>query len=450
MEELSAGLSVDSTALVDDLLSRTKPSPADFLVGVEFEFFGVERPQRPGDPLRPLAYFGPRGIEALFEGLCRLGWAPELEDGKAIALEKGTTHISLEPGGQVELSGSPFADLAGVGDELRSVVSELLEVGDSLGLEFYQCGRQPFFSHVEIPWVPKGRYGIMKPYLGARGEHAHKMMKETSGIQVNLDATGEADLMRKFRVATAVSPLVTAMFANSAIREGQPSGWQSERLEIWRATDPARCGLIPCGLKPGVSAKCYIDYALDVPMMFLWRDGWIAMKGRTFRDFLATGHGEHRATWTDWNLHLSGIFTEVRIKGYLEVRSIDAVPWPLSMAVPALWKGLLYDAKSLDQLDAMTEGWRYAELEALSARIPRDGLGSAWRGGTLQPLAERLVEIARGGLSAAEQAALEPLVTLIAAGENPSVAFLRRWEAERWGEDLDAFLAANGIRRLLG
>lgn len=439
--ELTAQLTCeDKEGLRDEILSRAKGREA-YRVGVEFEFFGIERDSR-----LPLAYAGERGIERLFAMMVERGWHPQLEGERAIALEKDGSNISLEPGGQVELSGAPFADMAGVEGELKSVVGELADCGDALGLGFYQAGMQPFFTGAEIPWVPKGRYGVMKAYLPERGHLAHLMMKETGGVQVNLDFSSEADLARKFRLASRIAPLSSAMFANSAISAGAPNGWQSRRVEIWRHTDPARCGLIPSVFADEFTVADYVDYAMSVPMMFLYRDGqYLPMHGMSFCEFVKGGHPDHKATFQDWELHLSGIFTEIRLKGYLEIRTTDGAPAPWTLAMPAFWKGLIYSDAALDGLEAMTEGWTFEEVDALLEPIAREGTRASFRGQPVSELIERLLALAHDGLPDDERRFLQPLIDLMPG--TLADRQLERWPT--WSQDTDAFLADNGIRRHL-
>ncbi len=428
--------------LVEDFSSRTKPRDG-FLVGAEFEFFGVEYPEG-----RPLAYAGERGISSLFERLAARGWEAELEDGRAIALSRGGASLTLEPGGQVELAGSPGADLDSVRVELGNICGQLVTAGAELGLRFYQCGRQPFFELDDIPWVPKGRYGVMRSHLGQRGSMAHRMMKETGSIQVSLDFDSEEDLCRKFQLVSRLSPVTAALFANSAVACRKPTGMLCERALIWRNTDPARCGLIPGAFEEGFGFQAHVDNALDTPMMFLYRDGWLQMPGISFRDYLADGYEGHSASWTDWNLHLSGIFTDVRLKSYLEIRTADALPWPLPMTVPAFWVGLLYDDNALEKASELVAGWSFELTEALVGEVVEKGLGAEARGRPLRALAEQLVGLAQDGLPESQRKYLTPLADQLSIHQTaPAVQFVEAWESD-WVDNLEGFLEVNGLERV--
>ncbi len=432
----------DLQELIDDFASRCKPRDK-FLVGAEYEFFGIEIEQA-----RPLAYEGEHGIRVLFEKLVARGWTADREGDQPIALTRDGTALTLEPGGQVELAGSPFADLDGVALELREICTELSATAAEIGVRFYQCGRQPFFTQDEIPWVPKGRYEIMKPYLAARGKLAHRMMKETASIQVSLDFESEADLDRKFKLVSRLSPVSSAMFANSAVAHREPSGMICERAQIWRETDNARCGLIPGAFEDGFGFAGHVNNALDTPMMFLYRDGWVPMQGMPFRQFLAEGHAGQSATWADWNLHLSGTFTDVRLKSYMEIRTADALPCPLPMTVPAFWFGLLYDETALAGAEALVDGYSYEQTEALIGPVARMGLAAESRGRPLLELAQQLVELAQDGLAESQRHYLQPLVEQLTEQRGaPARQFLELWQSE-WQHDLEAFLDHNGIESI--
>lgn len=435
-----------------------EPRPrTGFKIGGEFELFGLDV-----ETGRPVLYDGPRGIGALFASVA-VGRRtdPVYEDGRIIAVPIDLdSKLSLEPGGQVELSGAPHActpdpaspwggrtALEATAQELASVAHTLSSRARDLGLAFYQCGRQPFFATNDVPWMPKGRYAVMREHFTHTGELGHRMMKETGSIQVNLDASSAEDLARKFRVAMRFSPVATAMFANSPVRERRPSGFLSERAEIWRHTDPARCGLVRAAFDDAFGLDDYVRYALDVPMIFVHRDArYHAMGGVPFRHFLERGHNGFRATWPDWTLHLSTLFPDARLKGHLEIRCADGLPQSLSMAPLALWSGLLYDEAALAALEQLVHGWTYDAVSALAAEVPRVGLAARIGGRTAGDVAREALALARAGLAPTDRRHLAPLEAQLALHGEPARSFLAGW-AGGWKDDLAAFLAANGIER---
>lgn len=383
--------------LVEWLEAGCKPRSA-FRVGTEHEKFVFHR-----DTLRPLTYDEPFGIRALLEGLAqRFGWQPVYEADRPIALTKGRCAITLEPGGQFELSGAPLVHLHETCCEVHTHLDEVRAIAEPMGVGMLGMGFQPKWRREEIPWMPKGRYAIMRRYMPKRGRLGLDMMLRTCTIQVNLDYSDEADMVQKFRVGMALQPIATALFANSPFVDGKPSGFLSFRSHVWTDTDPDRCGILPFVFEDGMGFERYVDYALDVPMYFVYRDGrYIDASGQSFRDFLAGRlpalPGEV-ATLSDWADHLTTIFTEVRLKRYLEMRGADGGPWQELCSLPALWVGLLYDRQALDAAWQLCRDWSVDELRYLRAEVPRMALNTPFRGRRLRDWACDVLHIAAEGL----------------------------------------------------
>jgi glutamate--cysteine ligase len=389
----------DRRQLIDYLASGCKPKPA-WRIGTEHEKFAYTH----GD-LRPLPYEGERGIRALLEGLVeRYGWAPILEHGRPIALKREGANVSLEPGGQFELSGRPVQTLHETCYEVHEHLDQVRTVAEPLGIGMLGVGFQPKWRREDIPWMPKGRYGIMRAYMPKRGRLGLDMMLRTCTIQVNLDFASEADMVQKFRVSLAWQPVATALFANSPFTEGRPNGFLSFRSHVWTDTDPDRTGILPFVFEPGMGFERYVEHVLDVPMYFVYRQGeYIDASGQSFRDFLdgrlPALPGE-APTLSDWNDHLTTLFPEVRLKRFLEMRGADGGPWRSLCALPALWVGLLYEQSSLDAAWDIAKDWRLEEHEYLRAEVPRRGLATPFRGGTVQDLAKQMLALAEAGLKA--------------------------------------------------
>jgi len=347
--------------LVAYLEAGNKPM-ADWRIGTEHEKFGFYRQGH-----APVPYDGERGIRALLEGMKhRFCWDGVMERGNIIALQrpecpKGGV-VSLEPGGQLELSGAPLANLHETDEELRHHLSEVTEIGGELGIGFLGIGFSPKWTLAETPVMPKARYGIMQRYMPKKGRLGLDMMFRTATVQVNLDFADEADMVAKMRVGLALQPIATALFANSPFTDGRPNGFQSYRAEVWRDTDPDRTGNLPFAFEPGMGFERYVDYALDVPMYFVYRrERYIDTAGASFRDFLAGRLGElrgERPTFDDWADHLTTLFPDVRLKRFLEMRGADAGPFAELMALPAFWVGLTYDPASLAEASALIADWR--------------------------------------------------------------------------------------------
>jgi len=411
-----------------------------FLVGGEFERH-LLRP----DGL-PVPYFGDHGVRWLLEQLIARGWEPEYEGDNPIALHRDRAWITLEPGGQFELSGAPFPKIAPLVAQARDFVQEVCAAIGDAPINPVALGFTPYAPVEEIPWVPKGRYAVMKDYLARTGELAHHMMKGTAAVQASFDFSSEADCAAKVRLSVLLGPLTTAMFANSALVAGKPSGFASWRGHVWTRTDPDRTGFPPAALD--FSFARWVDYLLDVPMMFTKIGGrWHDAGGRTFRSWMDHGIDGCFPTFADWDLHLTSVFPEVRIKRQIEVRGADCVPIPLAAAFVALFKGLFYCPIALREATELAE--RLAACGSQAERFDvacRDGLRGEVGGRTLASWAEELLQIGVGGMNRCDPDDLpwlEPLIEQVQTGQSPSDAILRAWEED---PDPAAFLEAVAYR----
>lgn len=428
----------DRAQLIEYFRAAEKPREA-WRVGTEYEKLGILT-----DSLDPVPYDGERGIAALLESLRRdHGFAPLHDGERLVGLEHAGASISLEPGGQLELSGAPLRTLHETWCELHEHLAQLEHTSKRLGIAWLALGLQPFVDLARAPRMPRERYSIMRDYLGRRGALGLHMMHLTAGVQANLDFGSQADLARKLRVALAASPVTTALYANSGVAAGEPSGFESRRAHIWRHTDPDRCGFLPFVFDEGWRADAaydrYTDWALGVPMLFIVRAGHhLPAGGRTFREFMRSGLGEHRPILADWNLHLTTLFPEVRVKRVLEVRSADAVPADLSCALPAFWKGLLYDDAALAAAEQRLARWTHDDVDRLQQDAARAGLKAQAVDAPVAAVARELVGLARDGLrriahrNAAgqdETAFLDPLFERLERGRSPARELLERWEA---------------------
>lgn len=377
-----------------------KPRDA-FRLGTEHEKFPFYR-----DTRQPVPYEGPRGIRALLEGMeGLLGWEP-IWDGEAIIGLYDVTGggaISLEPGGQFELSGAPVESVHQTCAELQAHLMQVKTIADPLGIGFLALGHSPLWSLADTPVMPKGRYRIMANYMPKVGTRGLDMMFRTSTVQVNLDFASEADMVAKLRVSLALQPLATALFANSPFTEGRLNGMLSMRSEIWRDTDNARAGMMPFAFEDGMGFEAYVDYALEVPMYFVKRGAtYHDVAGASFRDLLEgrlTQLPGERATMSDWANHLSTIFPEVRLKRYLEMRGADAGPRDMLAALPALFVGLLYDDAALDQAWQMVKDWSAEERQALRDAVPQIGLSATIRNRSLREIGRDVLALSREGLA---------------------------------------------------
>ena len=398
---------------------------------------------------RAPGYDEPGGIRDLLMALTEFGWQPVIESGNVIALTGTDGSVSLEPAGQFELSGAPLDNLHQTCAETGRHLEQVLAAGERLGIGFLGLGMWPDKARADLPIMPKGRYAIMLRHMPRVGSMGLDMMLRTCTIQVNLDYSSEADMVKKFRVGLALQPLATALFANSPFTEGRPNGFLSYRSHIWSDTDPARTGMLPFVFEDGFGYERYADYALDVPMYFVYRDGrYIDAAGLSFRDFLkgelAVLPGE-KPTADDWNDHLSTAFPEVRLKSFLEMRGADGGPWNRICALPALWVGLLYDQGALDAAWDLVKDWDMAAREALRSSVPKLALDAPLPGGgTLRDIAGEVLDIAHAGLAARartdaggsnETGFLDPLREIVRSGKVPAELLLDRYHST-WGGDV--------------
>jgi glutamate--cysteine ligase len=385
--------------LTEFLASGCKPK-SDWRIGTEHEKFGYL-----ADTHAPLPYDGPRSVRAVLEGLRdRFGWTPVLEGDHIIGLVKDGANVSLEPGGQLELSGAPLETIHQTCDEVNVHLQQVKSVADELNVAFIGLGAAPIWTHDQMPVMPKGRYKLMTDYMDRVGTMGKSMMYRTCTVQVNLDFASEPDMVQKLRTSVALQPVATALFANSPFFDGKPNGHKSWRSRIWRDLDPARTGTLPFAFEDGFGFERYVDYALDVPMYFVYRDGrYINALGQSFRDFL---NGRLPAlpgevpTLSDWADHLTTIFPEARLKKYLEMRGADGGPWRRLCALPALWVGLLYDQSALDAAWDLAKGWDLQTREDLRVAASVRGLQAQVGKIRMLDLAREVVAIAESGLKA--------------------------------------------------
>jgi len=433
----------DSRQLVEYFENACKP-PSRWRVGTEHEKFVFDR-----DTLRPLPFDGDQSISSFLDKLTRFGWQPMHEDGRVVALEMGACHITLEPGGQLELAGAPLDTIHEACDEVHTHLAQVKAVADEMNAGLIGLGFQPKWPRKDCPWMPKPRYDIMKAYMPKVGNLGIDMMLRTSTVQVNIDYGSEADMIDKFRVGLALQPVATALFANSPFTEGKPNGFVSYRSQIWTDTDPDRSGMLDWVFDDDMGFERYVDYALDVPMYFVYRDGrYIDASGQSFRDFLAGKlpalPGE-QPLLSDWDDHLTTLFPEVRLKRFMEMRGADGGPWRRLCALPALWAGLCYDSTALDAAWQLCRDFTAEERNYLRARAPIQGLATPFRGGTLQDIARETVAIARGGLQRRarldgadrdETQYLDQLTEIAETGVTPAETLLSLYNG-RWNRSVD-------------
>ena len=429
--------------LVAPMQGGEKP-PAAWRIGTEHEKLVFKT-----DDHRAPSYAEDGGIRDILLQLQEFGWEPVEESGQVIAMSGDDGAVSLEPAGQLELSGAALEDLHQTCAETGRHLQQVKAVGEKCGVGFLGLGMWPDKTREELPVMPKGRYDIMLRHMPRVGSLGLDMMLRTCTIQVNLDYSSEADMVHKFRTSLALQPLATALFANSPFTEGKPNGFLCYRSHIWSDTDPHRTGMLPFVFEDGFGYERYVDYMLDVPMYFVFRDGkYIDAAGQSFRDFLK---GELPAlpgelpTESDWIDHLSTAFPEVRLKSFLEMRGADGGPWNRICALPALWVGLLYDQGALDAAWDLVKGWSMDEREALRNAVPKQALDARLPGGgTLRDLAREALRIARSGLSARarlnaggdnETGFLEPLEEIVESGKVPAQRLLDKFQGE-WGGDI--------------
>jgi glutamate--cysteine ligase len=438
----------DRSTLVDYLAAGGRGRD-DWRIGTEHEKFGFRL-----DDLRPPAFDGERGIEALLKGLTRFGWVPVEEHERVIALVRDGASVTLEPAGQFELSGAQLQTIHQTCCEVDKHLREVRTVADELGLGFLGMGFQPKWRRDEMPWMPKGRYQIMRDYMPKVGSLGLDMMTRTCTVQVNLDVENEADMVKKFRVSLALQPVATALFADSPFTEGKPNGYLSYRSHIWTDTDPGRTGMLDFVFDDGFGYERYVDYLLDVPMYFSYRDGadgqkqYIDLAGQSFRKFM---DGKLDVlpgalpTLRDWSDHITTALPEVRLKQYLEMRGADGGPWNRLCALPAFWVGLLYDDTALDAAWDLVKGFSLAERHALRDGVPKHALKLPFRGASVRELALEALKISAHGLQrrairnrngADESIFLTPLIESAEANQTPAERKLALFHGE-WNGDID-------------
>ena len=424
---------------------------SQFRIGTEHEKFGFTLQGH-----RPVPYEGPRGIRALLEGMqYLLGWQPIMEGPHIIGLfdVTGGGAITLEPGGQFELSGAQVETVHQTSSETMAHLAQLREVARPLGIGFLGIGMTPDWTRADMPRMPKGRYKIMTAYMPKVGRLGLDMMYRTCTVQTNLDFSSEADMVKKLRVSLALQPVATALFANSPFTDGKPNGFLSFRAEIWRHTDNDRTGMLPWAFEPGMGFERWVDYALDVPMYFVKHgDEYVDVAGQSFRDLLAgklPGLPGARATISDWANHLSSIFPEVRLKRYLEMRGADSGPLPNLLALSAFWVGILYDESALDGAWDLAKDWTAEERQQLRDDVPRLGLATTVRGRTVFALATEILKFARTGLARRkrfdvsgedETRYLDVLEDRLARGTIPAQELLEKFSGP-WGGSVDPIYA---------
>ncbi|MBW2314342.1 MAG: glutamate--cysteine ligase [Deltaproteobacteria bacterium] len=424
---------------IDDLVglfrSGEKPREA-FRIGTEHEKIGLHEAT-----LRPIPYEGEGGIEALLERLAEEHEMTRVQEaGRTIALKQGKASLTLEPGGQLELSGAPLETIHETCKEFHDHLELLRPHAEALGIVWLGLGIHPFHGVDEIPRMPKARYDVMRSYLPTRGGLALDMMHCTATVQVNLDFTDEADMARKMRVGLALTPIISSVFANSSLAAGKDSGFASRRLNIWRDTDPDRTGPLPFAQVEGFGYRDYVEWALDAPVFFILRGERMLPLGRkTFRRFMAEGHEGEHATLADFDLHLTTVFPDVRLKRFIEVRGADAVPPGLTCSLPALWKGLYYDPSALDAAFEMVRPWTPAQVEAGLDDVARRGLAAELAGRPVAEWLNEVTDLAAEGLRQIddqnasgedERRFLEPVREQLALGKSPGEAVIERWEGE--------------------
>lgn len=437
------GTPIEQFAQLVDYFRQGETPRAKWRVGTEHEKIGIFR-----DSGERVPYDGERGIGVVLSRIAdRDGWERIEEAGLTVGLRKDGASITLEPGGQLELSGAPLATCVETCREFGRHVDLVKRESDDLGIEWLALGIDPLHATSEIPHMPKSRYRIMRDYLPRRGDRALDMMHATATVQANFDFSDESDMVRKMRMAMACTPITSAIFANSSISRGKPSGFASERVQIWRAVDPDRCGILSFVFDSDFGYERYAQWAFDVPMFFVVREGaYHAAGGMTFRQFFEKGFEGQRPTLEDWNLHLTTVFPEIRLKQFIEVRGTDCVAPDLICALPALWKGLFHDAQACSDAWQLARGWKPDDLEAGLSSAAREGLAGSAAGRPMLEWARELLAISRQGLGrmaeeglADERSFLEPIEALLERGKSPGEVLLERWQGE-WAGSIDRLI----------
>ena len=443
----SGGGPIEDFAQLAELIESGCKPKSDWRIGTEHEKFGYLT-----DTLAPVPYDGPRSIRALLEGLRdRFGWTPILEQDHIIGLTRDGANVSLEPGGQFELSGAPLASIHAVRAELDAHLAEVRAIAEPLGIAHFGVGAAPIWRHADMPMMPKGRYRLMTDYMGRVGTHGTQMMYRTCTVQVNLDYASETDMVKKLRVALALQPVATALFASSPFFDGKPNGHKSWRSRIWRDLDASRTGMLPFAFDEGMGFQAYVDWVLDVPMYFVYRDGrYIDALGQSFRDFLKGQlpalPGE-KPTLSDWADHMTTVFPEARVKKYIEMRGADVGDVAHIAALPAFWVGLMYDEAALDAAWDLVRGFDSETREGLRVAASVAGLQGTEGGVSLMDLAHATVGLSHAGLAARgldEQRHLAPLVDSLKSGKVQADRWLDRYNGD-WQGDLTRIYAEAGL-----
>ncbi len=436
--------------LVRHLSEGSKPK-SEWRIGTEHEKFVYDLRTH-----KPIAYEGKPGIRALLEGMQRFGWEPLTEGGNIIGLSQNLASLSLEPGGQFELSGAPLKTVHETCAEVNTHQEQVREVANEIGAGVIGLGFAPTWAMDETHQMPKGRYAIMRRYMPKVGGYGHEMMFRTCTVQVNLDFSSEADMIKKFRVGLALQPVATALFANSPFREGKPNGFLSYRSQVWTDVDNDRAGMLPWVFEDGMSFERYVDYALDVPMYFVYRDGkYHDLSGKSFRDFLARRIPEVQhiePSMSDWADHLTTIFPEVRLKKFLEMRGADGGSWRRICGLPALWVGIYYDQVALDAAWDLVKDWTAEEREVMRAAVPKLAFQTPFRNTTVGALAKQMLDISSAGLrrraeedtaGTTEDGFLNPLRELVDRGYTRAEELLRHYHGDWKGEFARLFIDYN-------
>jgi glutamate--cysteine ligase len=426
--------------------SGSKPK-SEWRIGTEHEKFGWLT-----DSHKPLPYAGDRSVKALFDGLtAQHGWEPMSEGGNVIGLKRGGATVSLEPGGQFELSGAAVENLNETASELQNHLDEVRGIADPLGIRFMGIGAAPEWTHDQMPVMPKGRYRLMTDYMGRVGTHGTQMMYRTCTVQVNLDYASEADMVKKLRVSLALQPIATALFASSPFFDGKLNGHKSWRSRIWRGLDNSRTGMLPFAFEGDFGFQAYVDWVLDVPMYFVYRDGtYINALGQSFRDFLK---GElpalpgEKPTLSDWADHMTTVFPEARVKKYIEMRGADMGDQAHVVALPAFWVGLMYDQTALDAAWDLVKGLDADTREGLRVAASVDGLAGEAGGVKIIDLARAAVGLSHAGLAARgldEERHLAPLMQTLATGKTQADRWLDLYHGD-WKGDLTPIYTASSL-----
>jgi len=402
--------------------------PGEWSIGTEHEKFLFYK-----NDSRRISYFGEPGIRTIFKHLQNNGWQPVWEKQNVVGLKKNAAFVTLEPGGQVELSGSKLKTLQETSEETKTYFDVLEDICEKLELFSLSLGFDPLSARRDVPWIPKTRYGFMKEYMPRKGKLGHEMMLNTASVQVNLDYSSEDDMIKKMRVAQALQPVATAIFANSPFSQGKPNGFLSYRAHVWDDTDPDRCGFLPFVFDTGFGFEYWVDYLLDVPMYFIQRgEEYLPAGGMTFRDFLQGKH-KLKPTIDDWDTHVATVFPDIRLKQFIEMRGADAGSVPHVTAVSALWTGLLYDSASLEESYELISNWNINEVKEMRSRVPKDGLNAASGNLHAGKIAKQICQIAENGLKRRseflgiddESRFLEPVRKITTSGVTPAEMLLQ-------------------------